>query len=281
MVGGELNAQLMSPSTSSSDVRGSLLLFSLLTGLLQAFWLVSMKFNLFINYYPVGFIAHVLVYLAEFALLYVYVKIITKGSLHQLGFKRESRWRSYVAIGFALATFHNIVTFIISATLIGLRYGYILPVYIHIPAYFVFAWVISILEEGIFRGCILGQLLRKYRSTTAVIISSIMFGLYHIYYVPLIFFRGPIEILFQVSYAFHSFTAGLFLGYFYHKTGENLLGPVAYHFSSIFFNVPFLWIEVAPVAQIAAHQLSSILNFVQILILRLIRREVFDSPELV
>jgi membrane protease YdiL (CAAX protease family) len=93
-----------------------------------------------------------------------------------------------------------------------------------------------------------------------MIISSTLFGLYHIYYIPLILSREPIDMLFQASYAFHSFTAGLFLAYFYYKTGENLSGPVAYHFSSIFFNIPFLWSEVTPATQIAAHQFSSILN---------------------
>jgi membrane protease YdiL (CAAX protease family) len=211
-------------SPISSEVRDSLLLFFSLTGLLQVFWLVSTRFNLFVNYYPVGFLAHVLVYLAEFALLYVYVKMLRKGSFHQLGFKKVDGWKNYAVVGFALAIFHNVVAFIISITFIGLRYGYMLPLYVYIPTYFAFAWIMSISEEGIFRGCILGQLFQKYSSTTAIVISSTFFGLYHIYYVPLIFSRQPMEMLFQASYAFHSFTAGLFLAYFYYKTDRNLLG---------------------------------------------------------
>ncbi len=119
-------------------------------------------------------------------------------------------------------------------------------IYIYIPIYFIFAWLLSISEEGIFRGCILGQLSRKYSSTTAILFSSTLFGLYHIYYIPLIFSKQLVEILFQASYAFHSFTAGLFLAYFYYKTDGNLLGPVVYYFSSIFFNVPLLWTKAAP-----------------------------------
>lgn len=262
---------------ASSEVRDSLLLFLSLVGLLQVFWLVSTKFDLFMNYYPLGFLVHVLVYLAEFALLYFYVKTLRKSSLHQLGFKKVNEWKSYVIVGFALAIFHNVTAFIISTTFIGLRYGYLLPFYVYIPTYFAFAWIMSISEEGIFRGCILGQLSRKYSSTMSIAVSSTLFGLYHIYYVPLIFSRQPTEILFQASYALHSFTAGLFLAYFYYKTDGNLLGPLTYHFSSIFFNVPFLWTQVTPVAQIMAHQLSSILNFVQILILRLIYKEAISN----
>lgn len=256
-------------SLASSEIRDSLLLFLSLVGLLQVFWIISMKFNLFANYYPIGFLVHVLVYLVELALLCIYVKVLRKGSFGQLGFKKVNKWKSYAAIGFALAVFHNVVAFAVSTTFIGLRYGYILPLYVHIPTYFAFAWLLSISEEGIFRGCILRQLSRKYNSITAIIFSSVLFGLYHIYYIPLIFSKQLVEILFQVSYAFHSFTAGLFLAYFYYKTEGNLLGPVAYHFSSIFFNIPLLWTEITFMTQIIAHQLSSVLNLIQILILKL------------
>jgi hypothetical protein len=156
----------MSLSTSSSQVRDPLLLFLLLTALLQGFWLASMRFDLFINYYPVGFAVHVLVYLTEFALLYVYVKIIRKSSFSLLGFKKVGRWKGYSAVGFLLAAFHNIIAFIISSAFIGLRWGYMLPLYVYLPTYFAFTWIMSISEEGIFRGCVLRQLLCKYSAKT-------------------------------------------------------------------------------------------------------------------
>jgi membrane protease YdiL (CAAX protease family) len=259
----------MSSLASSGEVRDSVILFLLLTGLLQVFWFVSTRFNLFVKYYPLGFIVHVLVYLSELALLCVYVKALRKGSFYQLGFGKVRRWKAYVAVGFVLAVFHNTISFTVSATLIGLKYGYILPFYVHVPLYFAFALLMSISEEGIFRGCILGQLSRRYDVTKATVISSTFFGLYHIYYIPLLFPGDALETLFQASYAFHSFTAGLFLAYFYHKTGGNILGPITYHFCSIFFNIPFLWTEVTPIAKIGAQQLSSGLILIQILILKL------------
>ncbi|MBS7251917.1 MAG: CPBP family intramembrane metalloprotease, partial [Candidatus Freyarchaeota archaeon] len=217
---------------------------------------------------------HALLYLGEFALLYFYVKMVRKHSFSQLGFRKVSQWKSYAAMGFVFAVFHNIIAFIISSIFIGLKYGYYLPLYVHMPVYFAFYWIISISEEGIFRGCILGQLLHKYGAKTAMTVSSIMFGLYHVYYIPLIVYRNPTDMLFQAAYAFHSFTAGLFLAYFYYKTGRNLLGPVAYHFSQMFFNIPFLWMhgEVTFSSQIAALMLSSLLNFIQILALKFVRK---------
>jgi membrane protease YdiL (CAAX protease family) len=270
---GFLRGRINVSSTFSSEVRDSLLLFLSLTGLLQSFWLVSVRFNLFVNYYPIGFVVHFIVYLTEIALLMVYVKIIKKSSFQELGFRKVDGWKSYAAVGLAFALFHNIIVIAVSITLIGLEYDYILPLYVHLPAYFAFAWIITIPEEGIFRGCVLRQLLRKYSTTMALIISSIFFGLYHIYYIPLVFSKDPIGILFQASYAFHAFTSGLFLGYLYHKTGRNLLAPMIYHFSSIYFNVPFKWTEATTITQIVAQQLSSAINFGQILFLRLFLKE--------
>jgi len=116
-----VNHSLISPA--ASEVYDSLLLFLLLVGLLQLFWAIMTKFNLFANYYPTGFFVHVLVYLAEFILLYIYVKI-RASSFQKLGFKKVNRWKDYASIGFALAIFHNAVAFIVSTTFIGLKYGY-------------------------------------------------------------------------------------------------------------------------------------------------------------
>jgi len=140
------------------EVRDSLLLFLSLVGLLQFFWIISTRFNLFANYYPIGFLIHFLLYLVEFILLYIYVKTLKRSSFSQLGFKRVDIWKDYVAIGFILAIFHNVVVYTVSAIFIGLRYGYLLPLYVYILIYFIFAWLLSISEEGIFQGCIPGQL---------------------------------------------------------------------------------------------------------------------------
>jgi len=118
----------------------------------------------------------------------------------------------------------------------GREHGFILPFYIHLPVYFLSYMFISISEEGVFRGCILGGLLNRHGVTFSIIFSSLLFGLYHYSYPSL--FYGLSGAIMMATYMFQSFTARLFLAYFYHKTGGSLVGPVSYHFSQMFFNIP-------------------------------------------
>jgi hypothetical protein len=80
------------------------------------------------------------------------------------------------------------------------------------------------------------------------------------------------------THVFYSFTAGLFLAYFYRKTGRNLLGPVSYYFSQLFFSMPYIWMEPAAISFRVQpllpelfrlfHWTPYVLNVIQILILR-------------
>ncbi|MEM1507713.1 MAG: hypothetical protein QW294_04640 [Candidatus Bathyarchaeia archaeon] len=77
---------------------------------------------------------------------------------------------------------------------------------------------------------------------------------------------------------FQSFTARLFLSYFYHKTGGSLAGLVSYHFSQMFFNIPYVWMEPVSISFRVQPPLPEfrwllqwtphILNIIQIPILR-------------
>ncbi|MEM3873769.1 MAG: CPBP family glutamic-type intramembrane protease [Candidatus Bathyarchaeia archaeon] len=102
--------------------------------------------------------------------------------------------------------------------------------------------------------------------------SSMLFGLYHINYISLVLNFSPLETLFQTAYVFQSFTAGLFLAYLYYQAKGNIISPLSCHFSQMFFNIPFLWIETPPATQIILLGISSTLNAAQIIALFLIRK---------
>ncbi|MEM1507712.1 MAG: CPBP family intramembrane glutamic endopeptidase [Candidatus Bathyarchaeia archaeon] len=70
----------------------------------------------------------------------------------------------------------------VSIFIMGREHGFILPIYIHLPVYFLAYMLISISEEGVFRGCILGGLLNRHGATFSTIFSSLLFGLYHFSY---------------------------------------------------------------------------------------------------
>ncbi|MEM1585829.1 MAG: CPBP family intramembrane glutamic endopeptidase [Candidatus Bathyarchaeia archaeon] len=217
-------------------------------------------------------------YAAEFVALWLYIKFVKKTFFSEL-FRRTGGWRRYCLAGFLLATLHNIIDLTVSIFIMGREHGFILPFYIHLPVYFLSYMFISISEEGVFRGCILGGLLNRHGVIFSIIFSSLLFGLYHFSYPSL--FYGLSGAIMMATYIFQSFTAGLFLAYFYHKTGGSLVGPVSYHFSQMFFNIPYVWMEPASISFRVQPLLPEfwwllqgtphILNVIQILILRKIR----------
>ncbi|MEM3774467.1 MAG: CPBP family intramembrane glutamic endopeptidase [Candidatus Bathyarchaeia archaeon] len=189
-----------------------------------------------------------------------------------MGFKKSEGWKTNCVTGFIFAIFHNAVYLAISMFIFKVKHGYMLPAYVHIPVYFAFYLLISVSEEGLFRGCIFKGLLQKHKALTSIIFSFTLFGLYHINYISLVLNFSPLAMLFQTAYVFQSFTAGLFLAYLYYHAKGNILSPLSYHFSQMFFNIPFLWTETQPATQIILLGISSTLNTAQIIALFLIRK---------
>gem|GEM_PF-1874187 len=255
-----------------------MLLFLLLFGFLQLYYFSCTILPILGTYYPYGFIAHMSFYMAESVVLYFYVKLVRKESFSNIGFRESGKWRRFCILGFVLAIFHNAVGLAFSIFILGLKYGFYLPLYIYIPVYFAAYLLISVSEEGIFRGCILGGLLNRYGVKSSIILSSLLFGLYHLGYPFLLDWpSGTITI---ITHIFYSFTVGLFLGYLYIKAGRNLLGPVSYHFSQMFFNIPYLWMGATLGAQpqsltsqmllqLISTLLHIALNTIQILIVKI------------
>jgi len=198
-----------------TELRDSLILILLLVGLLQLYYLSCLLFPILGIYYPYGFIAHMAFYVAEF-----------------LGFRRLEKWRTYCALGFVLAIFHNAIGLAFSIFVLGVRHGFYLPLYVHILVYFAAFLLISVSEEGVFRGYILGGLLKRYGESASIFFSSLLFGLYHLFYPYLL--DWPFGTIMIINQVFLSFTAGLFLAYFYCKTGRNLFRPGELPFQSMF-----------------------------------------------
>jgi membrane protease YdiL (CAAX protease family) len=215
-----------------TELRDSLILILLLVGLLQLYYLSCLLFPILGIYYPYGFIAHMAFYVAEFITLFLYIKIVNKASFVDLGFRRLEKWRTYCALGFVLAIFHNAIGLAFSIFVLGVRHGFYLPLYVHILVYFAAFLLISVSEEGVFRGYILGGLLKRYGESASIFFSSLLFGLYHLFYPYLL--DWPFGTIMIINQVFLSFTAGLFLAYFYCKTGRNLFRPGELPFQSMF-----------------------------------------------
>lgn len=213
-------------------------------------------------------------YVAEFITLYLYIKLVKKTTFANIGFRRTEKWRKHFILGLILAIFHNATILMFSIFILKIEHGfYYLPFYIHIPVYFVAFLLISVSEEGIFRGCILGGLLNRYKARFSIVFSSLLFSIYHFSYFSLL--DWPYGTLITTMRAFCIFMVGILNAYFYYKTDRNLLGPVTYHFSYNFFFIPWAWMGPAMpplLSQLIIASVDSLLIIIEILILRMLLR---------
>jgi membrane protease YdiL (CAAX protease family) len=111
------------------------------------------------------------------------------------------------------------------------------------------AVLVSLSVESIFRGYIFRNLLRDFSFFKSLYASSILFGLYGL------LFQVPIadliasslnEIVITIFTNFLPFfAAGIFLGFFFYKTGWSLLGPVTFRTGIMFFLSPLPLLSAA------------------------------------
>jgi len=105
-----------------------------------------------------------------------------------------------------------------------------------------YAIILSLAYESIFRGYIFRNLVRHYGFFTSLYATSIMFGLVaSATMTPLknilsMTQAGLVEFIFMDILTV--FAAGLFLGFFFYKTGWSLLGPITFQLGTIFFMWP-------------------------------------------
>lgn len=100
------------------------------------------------------------------------------------------------------------------------------------------AILISFAAESIFRGYVFRNFLRKYGFFTSLYVSSILFGLYQVSMKDVIGATVERITIYAFTNVLPSFAAGLFLGFFFYKTGWSLLGPAMFRMGVQFFLDP-------------------------------------------
>jgi len=176
---------------------------------------------------------------------------LDKQSLAKVGLRRPSGWRSYAGIGCLLAVVFVVYMFLLGSVLYSnvppslsrpLIFSVGLGV-LSVPYVLVLALTVGLVEETSFRGYILRNLRGSFSEKRAVLYSSILFGLYHIsfFYIYTTPLPPPQSFTYWSSFILDAFLVGIFLGYFYLKTAQTIIGTVAYHSSSIFIQslVPY------------------------------------------
>jgi membrane protease YdiL (CAAX protease family) len=161
-----------------------------------------------------------LYYLSIVAVTFLF---LGKISFVALGLKSAPGMKKWILIGLAFA----LLGFGLRILFIPGTFGnsfYPLPYYLLVPAFIFLGLLIGLAEESAFRGFILRNFLESYRPTLAILLSSFLFGIYHVNFLGLNFYNA----FFWALYAVQAFTGGIIMAMLYYKTGGNLTGSITY-----------------------------------------------------
>jgi membrane protease YdiL (CAAX protease family) len=100
------------------------------------------------------------------------------------------------------------------------------------------------IEEGIFRGYIQRVFRLRYGFVTALLVASFLFAIIHFPFAGIVQVYNivpaqtwDVALVYLINMFFAILPLGLFFGYVYRKTGENLICPVAFHATYNFLSV--------------------------------------------
>jgi membrane protease YdiL (CAAX protease family) len=101
------------------------------------------------------------------------------------------------------------------------------------------AILFGLATESVFRGFVFRNLVRNHGFFTSLYSSSLLFALYQISIKDLIGVSLDQAVIYAFTNVFPTFAAGLFLGFFFYKTGRSLLGPLIFSATVRFFLDPY------------------------------------------
>lgn len=192
----------------------------------------ALEFNPKIYTFSVRVISHLFQLVATFFSVWIFTKFIDQVPFISLGFHLKNRWKDIIFgifLGFIIMMFGYFI--LIQLNEINFS-SYLIETKSILLSILLFTSV-SVMEEVLCRGYILGQLLEVSNKYIALIISSAIFTALH----SLNPNMATIPVL-------NLFLAGILLGITYIYT-KNLWFPIALHFSWNFFQGPIFGFEVS------------------------------------
>lgn len=209
----------------------ALLLFVTATALIQVFYIVTANLNLFADgrYFPYGYAVHILYYFGLFLVVFLFAG---KSDFSAIGLKRMLAWKKYILTGVLFGLLFQAMRVIAVQGTFSRSYS--LPLEFYVPAYILLALLIGLAEESAFRGFILGKFLESYKPILAILVTSFLFGIYHVDF-------SNFDFSWWTWYVMQAFTGGLIMSILYYKTGRNLIAPITYHATNIILVNTFPW----------------------------------------
>lgn len=161
-------------------------------------------------------------FIGTFLLLWLFMKFVDKEKFINLGFHLKNRLKE-INFGIGLGAVIMLLGFTILLTLDEIFYRKISFDFVEFIISVAIYLLVAIVEETLFRGYILKNLMLSFNKYLALIISSILFSIAHA--------ANP---SYDLVAFFDLFLAGILLGLSYIYT-KNLWFPIALHFSWNFF----------------------------------------------
>ncbi|MBC8753595.1 CPBP family intramembrane metalloprotease [Kordia sp. YSTF-M3] len=181
---------------------------------------------------PVRTVNHLFQLVATLSSIWLFTKYIDKIPFISIGFYTKGKLKEFVS-GFFLGAIIMAIAFFLLLSLNEIAFN---SYWIHIKSILfsiLFFTSVSVLEETLCRGYLLGQLVETSNKYVALVVSSIIFTALHSFNPNM----ATIPVL-------NLFLAGILLGITYIYT-KNLWFPIALHFSWNFFQGPIFGFEVS------------------------------------
>jgi len=173
------------------------------------------------------------VYLSILAIFFLFVKL-GKSTLSEHGFKEPANMNQCLTLSVFCIIFYLAVTLFP-----GFIYGFSSPSYPHTFYYLVFtvtnAIIVSLVTESVFRGYIFKNTVSEQGFFPSLYLSSIMFSLYQIPILTLTTMSSNGIVTYAFTEVLPVFAAGLFLGFFFYKTGWSLVGAIIFRIGILLY----------------------------------------------
>ena len=170
-----------------------------------------------------GYLVYLFFYIIMLAILAFFTINLDHSPLKNIGLRRTAKWKWHILLG---VVFAFLVRFLqIGADLLigGAIVMYTYSSLFVIAFFIVTTFFVGLAEESVFRGYIQRRLTGVWKFLPALLVTSILFHVYHINF----FSASANDIVAAILVVTPSF--GIFVGYLYYKSEEILLAPIALH----------------------------------------------------